>query len=106
MGLRPRAREELRYYMSARGYEFLSSSVPTRYLTSERISRKFDVRKEFTKQFEKLMLLKYCKSSEKVCPAGPPGLPGPTGQKGNVAGGEQRERKGLKDHLESPEKQE
>ena len=34
------------------------------------------------RQFEQLMPLKYCKSSEKVCPAGPPGLPGPTGAKG------------------------
>ena len=49
-----------------------------------------DVRKEFTKQFEKLMPLKYCKSSEKICPAGPPGLPGPTGAKG------QRGRRGAK----------
>ena len=36
------------------------------------------------------MSLKYCKSSEKVCPAGPPGLPGPTGAKG------QRGRRGVK----------
>ena len=36
------------------------------------------------------MPLKYCKSSEKVCPAGPPGLPGPTGAKG------QRGRRGQK----------
>ena len=36
------------------------------------------------------MPLKYCKSSEKVCPAGPPGLPGPTGAKG------QRGRRGAK----------
>ena len=49
-----------------------------------------DVRKEFTKQFEKLMPLKYCKSSETICPAGPPGLPGPTGAKG------QRGRRGAK----------
>ena len=41
-----------------------------------------DVRKEITKQFQQLMPLKYCTSSEKVCPAGPPGLPGPTGAKG------------------------
>ena len=33
-----------------------------------------DVRKEIMRQFEQLMPLKYCKSSEKVCPAGPPGL--------------------------------
>ena len=41
-----------------------------------------DVRKEISKQFEQLMPTKYCRSSEKVCPAGPPGLPGPTGAKG------------------------
>ena len=41
-----------------------------------------DVRNEITKQFQQLMPVKYCKSSEKVCPAGPPGLPGPTGAKG------------------------
>ena len=49
-----------------------------------------DVRREFSKQFEQLMPLKYCKSSEKVCPSGPPGLPGPTGAKG------QRGRRGAK----------
>ena len=36
------------------------------------------------------MPLEYCKSSEKVCPAGPPGFPGPTGAKG------QRGRRGAK----------
>ena len=36
------------------------------------------------------MPLNYCKSSEKICPAGPPGLPGPTGAKG------QRGRRGAK----------
>ena len=41
-----------------------------------------DVRKEISKQFEQLMPTKYCKSSEKVCPVGPPGLPGPTGVRG------------------------
>ena len=41
-----------------------------------------DVRKEISKQFEQLMPTKYCKSSEKVCPVGPPGLPGPTGMRG------------------------
>ena len=41
-----------------------------------------DVPKEISKQFEQLMPTKYCKSSEKVCPVGPPGLPGPTGVKG------------------------
>ena len=41
-----------------------------------------EVRKEIRKQFEQLMLTKYCKSSEKVCPAGPPGYPGPIGARG------------------------
>ena len=41
-----------------------------------------DLRREIMRQFEQLMPLKYCKSSEKVCPAGHPGLPGPTGSKG------------------------
>ena len=41
-----------------------------------------DVRKEISKQFEQLMPTKYCKSSEKVCPVGPPGLPGPTAVRG------------------------
>ena len=42
----------------------------------------YDVRREITREFDQLMPLKYCKSSEKVCPAGSPGLPGPTGAKG------------------------
>ena len=41
-----------------------------------------DVRNEITKQFEQLMPIKYCKSSEKVCPAGLPGYPGPAGVRG------------------------
>ena len=40
-----------------------------------------DVRKEITIQIEKLILTKYCKSSEKVCPAGHPGYPGRRGPK-------------------------
>ena len=40
------------------------------------------MRKEITKQFEQLMSIKYCKSSEQVCPAGPPGLTGPIGAQG------------------------
>ena len=40
------------------------------------------MREEIGKQFEQLMRTKYCKSSEKVCPAGPPGYPGPTGARG------------------------
>ena len=42
----------------------------------------YDVRKEITKQFEQLMPIKYCKSNEQVCPAGPPGLTGPIGAQG------------------------
>ena len=42
-----------------------------------------DVRKEITKHFEQLMPTKYCKSREKVCPAGPPGIHGHTGVKGS-----------------------
>ena len=41
-----------------------------------------DVQKEIRKQFAQLMPTKYCKSSEKVCPAGPPGYPGPIGARG------------------------
>ena len=41
-----------------------------------------EVKKEISKQFERLMPTKYCKSSEKVCPAGPPGYPGPIGARG------------------------
>ena len=40
------------------------------------------MRKEISKQFEQLLSTKYCKSSERVCPAGPPGYPGPTGARG------------------------
>ena len=41
-----------------------------------------EVRQEIGKQFQHLLLSKYCKASEKVCPAGPPGPPGLTGSKG------------------------
>ena len=40
------------------------------------------MRNEITKQFEQLMPIKYCKSNEKVCPAGLPGYPGPAGVRG------------------------
>ena len=50
-------------------------------MTSVTISM-HDVRDEITKQFEQLMPTKYCKSQERVCPAGPPGLPGPIGAQG------------------------
>ena len=52
-----------------------------------------DVRKEIMRQFEQFMPLKYCKSREKVCPAG--NLVSralfPEGQKDHVAGGDERE---------------
>ena len=41
-----------------------------------------DVRKEITTQIEQLIPTKYCKSSEKVCPAGAPRYPGLTDAKG------------------------
>ncbi|XP_068705583.1 uncharacterized protein [Montipora foliosa] len=41
-----------------------------------------EVRQEIGKQFQHLLLSKYCKASEKVCPVGPPGPPGLTGSKG------------------------
>ena len=44
------------------------------------------MREEISKQFEQLIPTKYCKSREKVCPAGPPGYPtggrGPRGRGG------------------------
>ena len=50
-------------------------------LTSATISM-HDVRQEITKHFAQLMPSKYCKSQERVCPAGPSGLPGPIGAQG------------------------
>ena len=41
-----------------------------------------EVRQEIVKQFQLLITSKYCKASEKVCPAGPPGPPGLVGSKG------------------------
>ena len=41
-----------------------------------------EVRKEISKHFKQLMPTKCCKSSEKVCPAGPPGYPELTGPRG------------------------
>ena len=63
-----------------------------------------DVRKEFTKQFEQLMPLKYCKSSEQICPAGPRGLPGPTGAKGPRGRSGERGKKGPKGPMGPPGK--
>ena len=63
-----------------------------------------DVRREFSKQFEQLMPLKYCKSSEKVCPSGPPGLPGPTGAKGQRGRRGAKGKKGAKGPIGQPGK--
>ena len=63
-----------------------------------------DVRREFSKQFEQLMPLKYCKSSEKVCPSGPPGLPGPTGAKGQRGRRGAKGKKGAKGSIGRPGK--
>ena len=66
-----------------------------------------DVRKEITKHFEQLMPTKYCKSREKVCPAGLPGIPGDTGAKGSRGRrGPQgtRGKKGLQGVMGSPGK--
>ena len=41
-----------------------------------------NVQKEITTQIEQLIPTKYCKSSEKVCAAGPPRYPGLTGARG------------------------
>ena len=54
-----------------------------------------DVRREIMRQLEKLMPLKYCKASEKVCPAGPPGLSATTGAKGPRGRRGQKGKKGL-----------
>ena len=67
-----------------------------------------DVQKEISKQFAQLMPTKYCKSSEKVCPTGPAGLPGPIGTQGprGIAGGDLGEREVTQvalDHLENQE---
>lgn len=42
-----------------------------------------DVRREITKHLEQLIPTKYCRSTEKVCPSGPPGSPGVKGVKGS-----------------------
>ena len=63
-----------------------------------------DVRREIMRQFEQLMPLKYCKSSEKVCPAGLPGLPGPTGAKGARGRRGQKGKKGPQGPMGPPGK--
>ena len=63
-----------------------------------------DVRREIVRQFEQLMPLKYCKSSEKVCPAGSPGLPGPTGSKGPRGRRGQKGKKGSQGPMGPPGK--
>ena len=68
-----------------------------------------EIRKEISEQFEQLMPTKYCKSSEKVCPAGPPPDILVPLERGDHVAGDQKERKVLKvpwDLLENPEKQE
>ena len=63
-----------------------------------------DVRREIMKQFELSMALKYCKSSEKICPAGPPGVPGPTGAKGSRGRRGQKGKKGPQGPMGQPGK--
>ena len=61
-----------------------------------------EVRQEITKHFEQLMPTKYCKSNEKVCPAGLPGLPGPIGAQGPRGRRGPRGKKGTEGALGSP----
>ena len=56
------------------------------------------------RQFDQLMPLKYCKSSEKVCPAGLPGLPGTTGSKGPRGRRGPKGKKGPQGPMGSPGK--
>ena len=63
-----------------------------------------DVRREIMRQFEQLMPLKYCKSSEKVCPAGLPGPPGTTGSKGPRGRRGQKGKKGPQGPMGPPGK--
>ncbi|KAM7434942.1 hypothetical protein ABFA07_015044 [Porites harrisoni] len=56
------------------------------------------------RQFEQLMPLKYCKSSEKVCPTGLPGLPGTTGSKGPRGRRGPKGKKGPQGPMGSPGK--
>ena len=63
-----------------------------------------DVRKEITKQLEQLMPRQYCKSSEKICPAGPPGFPGSTGAKGPRGRRGQKGKKGPRGSMGPPGK--
>ena len=63
-----------------------------------------DVREEIAKQLEQLMPLKYCKSSEKICPAGPPGFPGPTGAMGPRGRRGQKGKKGPQGSMGPPGK--
>ena len=63
-----------------------------------------EVRKEISKQFEQLMPTKYCKSGEKVCPAGPPGYPGSTGARGPRGWGGPKGKKGPQGPMGPPGK--
>ena len=48
------------------------------------------------------MSRQYCKSSEKICPAGPPGFPGPTGAKGPRGRRGQKGKKGPQGFMGPP----
>ena len=50
------------------------------------------------------MPTKYCKSSEKVCPAGPPGYPGPIGARGPRGSRGPKEKKGPQGPMGPPGK--
>ena len=63
-----------------------------------------DVREEIAKQLEQLMPLKYCESSEKICPAGPSGFPGPTGAMGPRGRRGQKGKKGPQGSMGPPGK--
>ena len=63
-----------------------------------------EVRQEITRHFEQLMPTKYCKSNEKVCPTGPPGLAGPIGVQGPRGRRGPRGKKGTEGALGSPGK--
>ena len=64
----------------------------------------YEVRQEITKHFKQLMPTRYCKSNEKVYPAGPPGLPGPIGAQGPRGRRGPRGKKGTEGALGSPGK--
>ena len=71
---------------------------------ASQIATMYEVRQEITKLFEQLMPSKYCRSSEKVCPAGPPGSPGPIGVQGPRGRRGQRGKKGTEGRIGQPGK--